>query len=56
MIFTVGLVAIFVLVVIIIFAYQKLYNPGRLCNVCYRVVPNLSPQCPFCDSELKWDD
>jgi len=67
MIFTVGLVAIFVLVVIIIFAYQKIYNPGKLCRVCYRVVPEMVlveasdeedevldyyAKCPFCDSEL----
>ena len=56
MFFTIGLVVIFVLVVVLIFAYQKIYNPGRLCNTCYRVVPHLSPKCPFCDSELKWED
>ena len=56
MIFTIVLIALFVLVIIAIFAYQKIYNPGRLCNVCYRVVPDQSPNCPFCDTELKWDD
>ncbi len=71
MIFTVGLVAIFVLVVIIIFTYQKIYNPGKLCRVCYRVVPEMVlveasdeedgvldyyEKCPFCDSELNWND
>ena len=54
MIFTIALVAIFVLAVLAIFAYQKIYNPGRLCGVCYRVVPDLIPQCPFCDNELEW--
>ena len=56
MLFTVGLALIFFLVVVSIFAYQKIYNPGRLCNTCYRVVPDLSPTCPFCESELKWDN
>jgi len=37
MIFTVVLVLIFVLAVVGIFAYQKIYNPGRLCKTCYRV-------------------
>ena len=55
MIFTIVLVSIFVLAIIVIFAYQKIYNPGRLCNTCYRVVPDKSPQCPFCDTELDWD-
>ena len=54
MIFTIALVAIFVLAILAIFAYQKIYNPGRLCGVCYRVVPDLIPQCPFCDNELEW--
>ena len=71
MIFTIGLVVIFILVVIIIFAYQKIYNPGKLCKVCYRVVPEMvfveatdeedemldySAKCPFCDSELNLND
>jgi hypothetical protein len=56
MFLAIGLVIIFVLVVILIFVYQKIYNPGRLCNICYRVVPQLSPKCPFCDSELEWGD
>ena len=55
MLFTIGLVVIFVLVIVGIFLYQKIHNPGRLCNICYRVVPDLAPQCPFCDNELKWD-
>ena len=69
--FLIGLVIIFVLVVILIFAYQKIYNPGKLCRVCYRVVPELVfvkandeedaesdyyVKCPFCDSELEWGD
>ena len=69
MFFTIGLVVIFILVVILIFAYQKIYNPGKLCRVCYRVVPELVfveaideedgvsdyyVKCPFCDSELEW--
>ena len=71
MFFTIGLVVIFILVVILIFAYQKIYNPGKLCRVCYRVVPELVfvkasdeedggsdyyVKCPFCDSELEWGD
>jgi hypothetical protein len=56
MLFTIGLVVIFAIAIIAIFLYQKIYNPGRLCNLCYRVVPDMSPQCPFCDNELKWDD
>jgi len=55
MLFTIGLVVIFALVIVIIFLYQKIYNPGRLCNTCYRVVPDLTPQCPFCDNDLNWD-
>jgi hypothetical protein len=66
--FFIGLVIIFVLVVILIFAYQKIYNPGKLCRVCYRVVPEMVfveeideedgmldyyAKCPFCDSELE---
>ena len=68
MFFTIGLVIIFVLVVILIFAYQKIYNPGKLCRVCYRVVPELVfvgetdeeggvdyyVKCPFCDSDIDW--
>jgi len=54
MIFTVVLVLFFVLTVAGIFAYQKIYNPGRLCKTCYRVVPDKVTQCPFCDSEIEW--
>ena len=32
MIFTIVLVLLFVLAVVGIFAYQKIYNPGRLCK------------------------
>ena len=71
MLFTVGLALIFFLVVVSIFAYQKIYNPGKLCKVCYRVVPEMVfveateeedgvldyyAKCPFCDSELNLDD
>ena len=55
MIFTIVLAAIFVIAILVIFAYQKIYNPGRLCNTCYRVVPDKSPQCPFWDTELDWE-
>ncbi len=54
MIFTVVLVLFFVLAVAGIFAYQKIYNPGRLCKTCYRVVSDKVTQCPFCDSEIEW--
>ena len=54
MIFTIVLVAIFILGVVSIFAYQKIYNPGRLCKNCYRVVPDMAPKCPFCDTEIEW--
>ena len=54
MIFTVVLLLILVLAVVGIFAYQKIYNPGRLCKTCYRVVPDQIPKCPFCDTEIDW--
>ena len=68
MLFTVGFALIFFLIVLSIFAYQKIYNPGKLCKVCYRVVPEMVfveeideedgmldyyAKCPFCDSELE---
>ena len=56
MLFTIGLVVLFAIAIFAIFIYQKIFNPGRLCNLCYRVVPDLAPQYPFCDNELKWDD
>jgi hypothetical protein len=56
MLFTIGLVVLFAIAIFAIFIYQKIFNPGRLCNLCYRVVPDLASQCPFCDNELKWDD
>ena len=56
MLFTIVLVALLVLVVVLLFAYQKIYNPGKLCSVCYRVVPELVPQCPFCDSDIDWEN
>ena len=52
MLFTIGLVVLLVLVVVLLFAYQKIYNPGKLCSVCYRVVPEQALQCPFCDSDI----
>jgi len=54
MFFTIAIIFVFILAVVGIFAYQKIYNPGRLCDTCYRVVPEQSPQCPFCDTELEW--
>ena len=56
MLFTIGLVALLVLVVVLLFAYQKIFNPGKLCSVCYRVVPEQAPQCPFCDSDIDWEN
>ena len=65
------LLVLFILAVLLLFAYQKIYNPGKLCRVCYRVVPEMVfaeendeedgvldyyAKCPFCDSELNWDD
>ena len=65
------LIFLFILAVVLLFAYQKIYNPGKLCRVCYRVVPEMVfseesdeeegaldyyAKCPFCDSELNWDD
>ena len=58
-----------ILAVVLLFAYQKVYNPGKLCSVCYRVVPELVfveatdeedgvpdyyVKCPFCDSDIDW--
>ena len=71
MLFTIALVGLLILAVVLLFAYQKIYNPGKLCSVCYRVVPELvfveatdeedgmldySAKCPFCDSELNLND
>ena len=71
MIFTIVLLLILIIAVIVLFTYQKIYNPGKLCGVCYRVVPEMVfveetdeeegeldyyAKCPFCDSELNWDD
>jgi len=65
MIFTIGLLLVLIIAVIVLFTYQKIYNPGKLCKVCYRVVPEMVfveetdeeeldyyAKCPFCDSEL----
>ena len=65
MIFTIGLLLVLIIAVIVLFTYQKIYNPGKLCRVCYRVVPEMVfveetdeeeldyyAKCPFCDSEL----
>jgi hypothetical protein len=67
MLFTIALVGLLILAVVLLFAYQKIYNPGKLCSVCYRVVPELvfveatdeegaGPDyyvnCPFCDSDI----
>ena len=69
MIFTIVLLLILIIAVIVLFTYQKIYNPGKLCRVCYRVVPEMVfveetdeeeldnyEKCPFCDSELNQDD
>ena len=71
MIFTIVLLLLLIIAVIVLFAYQKIYNPGKLCRVCYRVVPEMVfvettddedgvfdyyAKCPFCDSELNCDD
>ena len=67
MLFTIALVGLLILAVVLLFAYQKVYNPGKLCSVCYRVVPELVfveatdeedgmsdyyVKCPFCDSDI----
>ena len=65
MIFTIVLLLVLIIAVIVLFTYQKIYNPGKLCGVCYRVVPEMVfveetdeeeldyyANCPFCDSEL----
>ena len=69
MLFTIALVGLLLLAVVLLFAYQKVYNPGKLCSVCYRVVPELVfveatdeegvesdyyVKCPFCDSDIDW--
>ena len=69
MLFTIALVGLLILAVVLLFAYQKVYNPGKLCSVCYRVVPELVfvevtdeedgvsdyyVKCPFCDSDIDW--
>ncbi len=56
MLFTIALVALLVLAVVLLFAYQKIYNPGKLCSVCYRVVLEQAPQRPFCDSDIDWEN
>ena len=71
MLFTIGLVVLLVISVTLLFAYQKVYNPGKLCSVCYRVVPELIfvegtdeedgvpdyyVKCPFCDSDIDWEN
>ena len=69
MLFTLALIGLLILAVVLLFAYQKIYNPGKLCSVCYRVVPALVfveatdeedgssdyyVKCPFCDSDIDW--
>ena len=69
MLFTLAFLGLLVLAVVLLFAYQKIYNPGKLCSVCYRVVPELVfveatdeeddvsdyyVKCPFCDSDIDW--
>ncbi len=66
MLFTIALVGLLIIAVVLLFAYQKVYNPGKLCSVCYRVVPELVfveatdedvsdyyAKCPFCDSDIE---
>ena len=70
MLFTLALFGLLIFAVVLLFAYQKIYNPGKLCSVCYRVVPELVfveaideedvesdyyTKCPFCDNDLNWD-
>ncbi len=52
MLFTIALVLLLIIAVVLLFAYQNIYNPGRLCGVCYRVVPEKAQKCLFCDSEI----
>ena len=69
MLFTIALFGLLILAVLLLCAYQKVYNPGKLCSVCYRVVPELVfveatdeedgvsdyyVKCPFCDSDIDW--
>ena len=71
MLFTIALVGLLILAVVLLFAYQKVYNPGKLCSVCYRVVPELVfveatdeedgasdyyVKCPFFDSDIDWNN
>ena len=71
MLFTLALIGLLILAVMLLFAYQKVYNPGKLCSVCYRVVPELVfveatdeedgvpdyyVKCPFCDSDIDWEN
>ena len=71
MLFTIAFVGLLILAVVLLFAYQKVYNPGKLCSVCYRVVPELViveatdeedgvsdyyVKCPFCDSDIDWEN
>ena len=71
MLFTIALFGLLILAVLLLFAYQKVYNPGKLCSVCYRVVPELVfveatdeedgvpdyyVKCPFCDSDIDWEN
>ena len=71
MLFTIALFGLLILAVLLLFAYQKVYNPGKLCSVCYRVVPeqvfveatdeedgmsDYYVKCPFCDSDIDWEN
>ena len=56
MLFTIAFIVLLIIAVVSLFAYQKIYNPGKLCNRCYRVVPEQAPQCPFCDSDIDWEN
>ena len=67
MIFTIVILLLLIIAVIVLFTYQKIYNPGKLCGVCHRVVPEMVfveetdeeegeldyyAKCRFWDSEL----
>ena len=69
MLFTIALVGLLIIADVLLFAYQKDYNPCKHCSVCYRVVPELVfveatdeedgvsdyyVKCPFCDSDIDW--
>ena len=48
MIFTIAVILLFAGLIASIFLWQKLYNPGQLCAKCYRVLPSVASDCPWC--------